>query len=166
MKFSAIKISMLLIASVLPSLSSASESIDDMDIISSLNESNKDIQEFIDNKIISYQCVVESGNYIGDCDADSAAVSNMNEVSRFSVEVNKRNAMEKLVFLDVKEANAQEFVDYAEKTNKLCVKKVPCRHLDLMTKKVDMKNFDIMFVLYGGREVVTDTISVGYRASE
>lgn len=132
------------------------------DIISSLNESNKEVNRYYDNKIVSYRCVLTGNDNSFNCLDEGVNIYDMYEASRFDVTLNKRNSLEKIVFMEVSGVGKKKFLEYEDKTEKMCVRNVKCESMNLDDGSTIEKSFDIMFVLHGGTEVTKDTVLVGY----
>lgn len=148
----------------LPFSSSGGEFSDD--ILSSLNESNKEVSEYYQKKVSSYRCVITGQDSSFDCEEQGVDIYSMYEADRFDVALNKKNSLEKIVFMEISGVNKKNFSEYEEKTLKRCVKNIRCESMDVKAGKTVEKKLDIMFVLHGGTEIVKDTILVGYEESK
>lgn len=132
------------------------------DIISSLSESNKEVNEYYNNKISSYRCLLTGYDNTFDCQDQGVDIYNMYEASRFDVALNKKNSLEKIVFMEISGVNNNKFSEYEEKTLKRCVKNIRCESMNVNDGSTTGKRFDIMFVLHGGTEVINNTVLIGY----
>lgn len=132
------------------------------DIISSLSESNREANEYYNNKMSSYRCLLTGNDNTFDCQDQGIDIYNMYEASRFDVVLNKKNSLEKIVFMEISGVNNNKFSEYEEKTLKRCVKNIRCESMNVNDGSTTEKRFDIMFVLHGGTEVINNTILIGY----